>query len=472
MDGKGYPKGLTREQMSVQARIMGIADIFEALTAKDRPYKPGKTLSESLAILGKLKENGHIDPDLFDIFVRDKVYLRYAREFLDPEQIDEVDLVEDPRLLPSSGTDLASTGAIRNPVLSPSMTKRMPVGVFFALFTVSGFAGLIYESIWSHYLKLFLGHAAYAQTLVLAIFMGGMALGSWLVSRYTGRIRNLLVGYAAAEFGIGVLAITFHGLFNSVTGWALDSVLPALGGTGMVDVVKWAIASALILPASLLLGTTFPLMSAGVIRLYPDSGGRALAMLYFTNSLGAAIGVLASGFLLIAEVGLPGTILTAGILNITLALVVWAWRSAFPSSAQRRRRVGRGAGRLRRRPCAHGARARLRHRRRFVHLRDHVDPDAQHRPGRLHARLRGDAFGLHPGHGARRLRPSAPDRAHRQRRRLDRGRGARQGGLRGLRRVGVRRRAGIHPLGDARDGAHGPGLRRSSTWPAWSPRWS
>jgi HD-GYP domain-containing protein (c-di-GMP phosphodiesterase class II) len=91
MDGKGYPKGLTREQMSVPARVMGIADIFEALTAKDRPYKPGKTLSESLAILGRMKENGHVDPDLFDVFVRDKVYLRYAREFLDPEQIDEVD---------------------------------------------------------------------------------------------------------------------------------------------------------------------------------------------------------------------------------------------------------------------------------------------------------------------------------------------------------------------------------------------
>ncbi|MFZ3321895.1 MAG: HD domain-containing phosphohydrolase [Usitatibacter sp.] len=91
MDGKGYPRGLTREQMSVQARVMGIADIFEALTAKDRPYKVGKTLSESLSILGKMKENGHVDPDLFDIFVRDKVYLRYAREFLDAEQIDEVD---------------------------------------------------------------------------------------------------------------------------------------------------------------------------------------------------------------------------------------------------------------------------------------------------------------------------------------------------------------------------------------------
>jgi HD-GYP domain-containing protein (c-di-GMP phosphodiesterase class II) len=91
MDGKGYPRGLRGDQMSVQARVMGIADIFEALTAKDRPYKKGKTLSESLEILGKFSLNGHIDPDLFDIFVRKKVYQRYADMYLDKEQIDPVD---------------------------------------------------------------------------------------------------------------------------------------------------------------------------------------------------------------------------------------------------------------------------------------------------------------------------------------------------------------------------------------------
>ena len=100
MDGKGYPKGLTRDQMSVQARCMGIADIFEALTAKDRPYKKGKTLSESLEILGKMKLNQHVDPDLFDIFVRKKVYLRYAETFLDPEQIDAVDEAKIPGYAP------------------------------------------------------------------------------------------------------------------------------------------------------------------------------------------------------------------------------------------------------------------------------------------------------------------------------------------------------------------------------------
>jgi hypothetical protein len=91
MDGKGYPKGLTREQMSVQARMMGIADIFEALTARDRPYKPGMKLSQAMGIMANFKKNGHIDPDLFTVFVKEKVYLKYAQQFLDPQQIDEVD---------------------------------------------------------------------------------------------------------------------------------------------------------------------------------------------------------------------------------------------------------------------------------------------------------------------------------------------------------------------------------------------
>jgi HD-GYP domain-containing protein (c-di-GMP phosphodiesterase class II) len=88
MDGKGYPRGLTGDKMSVQARLMAIADIFEALTAKDRPYKKGKTLGESLKILRQFKENGHIDPDLYEVFMQQKVYMKYAHRFLDPEQID------------------------------------------------------------------------------------------------------------------------------------------------------------------------------------------------------------------------------------------------------------------------------------------------------------------------------------------------------------------------------------------------
>lgn len=100
MDGKGYPRGLTGAEMPVQARIMAIADVFEALTAPDRPYKPGKTLSESLELLGRMKVDGHIDPDLFDLFVRDKVYLRYAERYMDAAQIDIVDETRIPGYTP------------------------------------------------------------------------------------------------------------------------------------------------------------------------------------------------------------------------------------------------------------------------------------------------------------------------------------------------------------------------------------
>ncbi|WUR11865.1 HD domain-containing phosphohydrolase [[Empedobacter] haloabium] len=100
MDGKGYPKGLRGDEMSIPARVMAIADIFEALTASDRPYKTPKTLTEALQILGRFSLNGHIDPALFDIFVRRKVYLEFARRHLDPAQIDEVDETAIPGYTP------------------------------------------------------------------------------------------------------------------------------------------------------------------------------------------------------------------------------------------------------------------------------------------------------------------------------------------------------------------------------------
>ena len=92
MSGEGYPKRLRRDQMSVQARIMAIADIFEALTAADRPYKKGKTLSEALDIMGHMKQTDHIDPDLFDLFLQSGVYLRFAEKYVAPDHIDVVDI--------------------------------------------------------------------------------------------------------------------------------------------------------------------------------------------------------------------------------------------------------------------------------------------------------------------------------------------------------------------------------------------
>ena len=90
VDGKGYPNGLTGNQMSVPAKIMAIADVYEALTARDRPYKEPKKLSEVLRIMRDMKNSGHLDPDLYELFIKSGVYMDYAKEYIDKEQIDDI----------------------------------------------------------------------------------------------------------------------------------------------------------------------------------------------------------------------------------------------------------------------------------------------------------------------------------------------------------------------------------------------
>jgi hypothetical protein len=88
MDGKGYPRRVARDNMSWSARMMAIADIFEALTAADRPYKQGKTLSQTLKIMDDFKEHNHIDPDLYELFLKAGIPQQYAKRYLKPDQID------------------------------------------------------------------------------------------------------------------------------------------------------------------------------------------------------------------------------------------------------------------------------------------------------------------------------------------------------------------------------------------------
>ena len=92
LDGTGYPKRLRGEELSLQARMMAIADIFEALTARDRPYKKGKTLSEALRIMARMRREAHIDGELFELFLTAGIFQQYAERFLHPSQIDEVDV--------------------------------------------------------------------------------------------------------------------------------------------------------------------------------------------------------------------------------------------------------------------------------------------------------------------------------------------------------------------------------------------
>jgi spermidine synthase len=195
--------------------------------------------------------------------------------------------------------------------------------LLFVAFALSGFSGLIYESVWTSYLKFFLGHAAYAQALVLAMFMGGMAVGAWLSSRTIAKTRNPLIAYAAIEILIGIFGLGFHQVFVAASSFMYGTLLPGVEAPWAVELVRWGMAAALIFIQTLLLGATFPLMSVGVLRAFPGTPGSSISMLYFTNSMGAVVGVLCSGFILIGAIGLPGTVLAAGIVNVLLAIVVY-----------------------------------------------------------------------------------------------------------------------------------------------------
>ena len=219
--------------------------------------------------------------------------------------------------------------------------------VLYLTFALSGLTGLVYEATWTRYLQLFLGHAAYAQVLVLSLFMGGMALGALLAARVSSSLRAPLVVYAAVEAMLGVAALVFHPLFDGVTTHAYESLLPGSQGSGIALVLQWLLAAALILPQSILLGTTFPLMSASVLRLGATQGGRVFAMLYFSNSAGAVIGVLLAGFWLVEGYGLMTTMRVAGTGNLVVAAVAFCvgWRRASTAPAVVRPSLAESRGR-------------------------------------------------------------------------------------------------------------------------------
>jgi spermidine synthase len=208
---------------------------------------------------------------------------------------------------------------------------RKKVELLFLVFFVSGFSGLIYESVWSHYVKLFLGHASYAQTLVLVVFIGGLALGAWLVSRVAERLRNPLRVYAMVEAVTGVLGLAFHAIFSVTIDWGYATLLPAAcDPASSFCAAQWGLAALLLAPQSILLGATFPLVSSAVLRLSNEQPGHDIATLYFLNSLGAVLGVLASAFILIPSVGLPGTLHTAGLANVALAIAAYFLSKEIP----------------------------------------------------------------------------------------------------------------------------------------------
>ncbi|MCX4246631.1 spermine/spermidine synthase domain-containing protein [Paraliomyxa miuraensis] len=207
--------------------------------------------------------------------------------------------------------------------------------VLFLLFFLSGISGLIYESIWSRYIRLFVGSAATAQILVLSLFMGGMSLGALLAGRQLRRVRSPVLAYGLIEGFIGLYALAFPYLQDLAMRLSYDVLFPALGGGSAVVVAKWLVAALLILPPCVALGTTFPLMSVGILRRDLTHSGEILSLLYFTNSLGASTGALLSGFVFVGALGLPGTLMVGAVINIFIMVIAMRDRDPAPPIEER-----------------------------------------------------------------------------------------------------------------------------------------
>ena len=191
--------------------------------------------------------------------------------------------------------------------------------VIYALFALSGFAGLIYEGSWARYLKLFLGHSSYGQVLTLCIYMGGLAIGSFVAGKLVERVKRPLLGYAAVELGIGIGGIIYHPLYIWLTDYFYDSSYVAGLSSRGAEIVKVILATGSTLPIAIAVGMTFPFIAAGLMR---KSGAEvSLPMLYFTNSLGSAIGILFTSYTLIPVLGNHATLCVAASINFLLAAI-------------------------------------------------------------------------------------------------------------------------------------------------------
>lgn len=171
---------------------------------------------------------------------------------------------------------------------------------------------------------LYVGHSAYAQVLVLAVYLGGMAIGALIVADLSKRVARPWAWYVGAEVALAALGLLFHPAFVLTTGLSYDVVFPALGSASLVGGARWGIAGLLVLPQAVVLGATFPFMAAGLVRRDAGQPGQSVALAYLLNTMGGAGGVLLAGFWLIGAVGLPGTVVTAAALNGLAAALAWS----------------------------------------------------------------------------------------------------------------------------------------------------
>ncbi len=196
-------------------------------------------------------------------------------------------------------------------------TGKFPLLAIYGLFALSGFVALIYEGIWARYLKLFLGHSSYGQVLTLCIFMGGMSIGALLAARYTKALKNPFLVYALVELLIGVGGFFYHDLYVFST-----QVFYGNAGGLAASLAEWlkiGISVVITGPIAILLGATFPLLGVAMVRISRDGGQSAFPLLYFSNSIGASVGILLASYILIPQLGTEGALQMAALGNLIVA---------------------------------------------------------------------------------------------------------------------------------------------------------
>ena len=199
----------------------------------------------------------------------------------------------------------------------PKYSSRISTILLFC----SGFAGLVYQTLWMKQLGLLFGNTAYATSVTLGVFFAGLAVGSWLWGKRSATTKNPLRLYAWMEIGVAVTGMVYYGLL-AIFYWIYPHLYRAEPGTVAMLLAKSGLAILLIFPPALFMGGTLPAVAEHLIRSR-SSFGKTSALLYGTNTMGAALGVGCAAFILIPMLGFRATYAVAVILTITVAFVAW-----------------------------------------------------------------------------------------------------------------------------------------------------
>lgn len=209
-----------------------------------------------------------------------------------------------------------------NPSFAPPLS-RAHLAILYPCFFFSGAAGLIYEVVWAKYLSLFMGSTGQAHIIVLATFMGGLALGSHVLGKFTDRFSNPLAVFGILELSIGLCALLFepvYGFNRSVFIWIVGQTGVTPGGLLFGKITGSVLT---ILLPTFLMGGTIPVLARHFLRA-PSLTGHKISLLYFLNSLGAVFGCVLAGFFLVRILGLHASLLTGAMLDIGVGIVALA----------------------------------------------------------------------------------------------------------------------------------------------------